>query len=96
MPLQGLNYPRSMSPPNNPNPGDFDARLQFLLQSSESLHANLQELHSIVEANYEKHEIRLREIDTRTDRILTGIESLLAIAKSHQDRLDKLEGGSKQ
>jgi predicted secreted Zn-dependent protease len=69
----------------NPPPGDFDARLQFLLQSSESLHANLQELHAqIAERN--------KETDTRFDKILSATENLLAIVRSHQDRLDKLEG----
>jgi hypothetical protein len=77
----------------NPPSGDFDARLQFLLQSSESLHANLQELHA---RNTEQDE-KIREVEVllnaRTERLLTGIESLLIIVRSHQDRLDKLDGG---
>ncbi len=35
---------------NNPQPGDVDARLQFLLTSTESLHATSQELHATVDA----------------------------------------------
>ena len=72
-----------------PQPGDFDARLQFLLQSSESLHANLQELHTqIAERN--------KEVDARFDKILTATEDQLTIVRSHQNRLDKLDPGEQQ
>jgi hypothetical protein len=69
-----------------PPPGDFDARLQFLLQSSESFHANLQELHTQIAE-------RDKKVDARFDKLLAAAESLLAIARRHEDRLDKLEGG---
>lgn len=74
-------------------PSDFDARLRFLLQSSESLHANLQELHAqMAEQNNElaRHK---KATDERFDKLLSAAESLLAIARTYQDRLDKLEGG---
>ena len=76
----------------NPPRGDFDARLQFLLQSSESLHANLQELYAqMAEQNSElaRHK---KATDERFDKLLTAAESLLAIARTLQDRPDKLEG----
>jgi hypothetical protein len=76
---------------SNPNAGgDIDARLQFLSQSTESLHASLHELHGIVQ----QHTEQIKENDGRTDRILGGIESLLVIVRSHQDRPDKLDGGN--
>ncbi len=53
-------YNRDMSAHNdNPQPGDIDTRLQFLLQSSRSLHSSMQELHAIVNtlaATSERHE----------------------------------------
>jgi hypothetical protein len=42
----------------NQPPGDFDAPLQFLLQSSESLHANLQELHAQIAERDKKVDAR--------------------------------------
>jgi hypothetical protein len=73
----------------NNQPGDFNARLQFLLQSSESLHASLQELHTQIAE-------RDKKVDARFDKLLTAAESLLAIARRHEDRLDKLDPGGKQ
>jgi len=73
----------------NKPPGDFDARLQFLLQSSESLHANLQELHAQIAE-------RDKKVDARFDRLLTATETLLAVVQSHEKRLDKLDPDEKQ
>jgi hypothetical protein len=79
---------------NNPHlGGDFDARLQFLLQSSESLHASLQELRAL---NTEQTE-RINEIEARfnarAEILLSASETLLAILQAHQKRLDKIDGG---
>jgi hypothetical protein len=76
----------------NPPSGEFDSRLQFLLQSSESLHANLQELYAqMAEQNSElaRHK---KATDERFDKLLSATESLLAITRERLDRLDKLEG----
>lgn len=62
---------------NNPHASDFEARVQFLLQSSESLRANLQ---------------ATRNSQSATNKWTRATENLLAIVRSHQGRLDKLEG----
>jgi hypothetical protein len=37
-----------------------------------------------------------RETDERFDKVLSGTENLLAIVRSHQDRLDKRDAGEQQ
>ena len=59
----------------------IEERLEFLLQSSESLHASCQELH----ATTQEHTRQL-EIDAE------NIRKLAEVAASHQQRLDDLEG----
>lgn len=59
----------------------IEERLEFLLQSTESLHASCQELHAAVQGN-----TRQLEIDAE------NIRKLADIAKAHQERLDDLEG----
>ena len=59
----------------------IDERLQFLLQSTEPLHASVQELHGIVQ----EHTKQL-QVDAE------NIRRLANIAASHEQRLDDLEG----
>ena len=55
----------------------IDERLQFLLQSTESLHANLQELHATVARQAEENRRRdAREAQLRR-ALLNGIEGFL-------------------
>jgi hypothetical protein len=77
----------------NPNPpsGDIDARLQFLLQSTESLHATVHEMTDQIQ----KHTEQLK-IDAE------NIRRLANIAGAHEDgledlgaRLTRLERGKK-
>jgi hypothetical protein len=75
----------------NPQPGDIDARLQFLLQSTESLHATVHEMTEQIQ----KHTEQL-QIDAE------NIRRLANIAGAHQDgledlgtRLTRLEQGKK-
>lgn len=60
---------------------DIDQRLQFLVQSTESLHASLQEVH----ASIQKHTEQLK---------LDGehIRALARIAEIHEHRITRLEG----
>lgn len=58
----------------------IDERIQFLLQSTESLHASLQEL----TANVQEHSRQL-EIDAE------NIRTLARIAEIHERRLSDLE-----
>jgi hypothetical protein len=67
----------------------IDERLQFLLQSTESLHASAQELHASVQelrGVVQEHTKQL-EIDAE------NIRRLASIAAAHEERLDDLEGG---
>jgi hypothetical protein len=59
----------------------IDERLEFLLQSTESLHASVQELHGIVQ----EHTKQL-QVDAE------NIRRLANIASSHEQRLDDLQG----
>lgn len=59
----------------------IEERLEFLVRSTESLHASVQELHAVVAEH-----TRQLEIDAQ------NIRSLANIAAAHQSRLDDLEG----
>jgi hypothetical protein len=82
----------------HPNPGgDIDARLQFLLTSTESLHASCQELHAAsAEARLtsENHTAELAELRKTSSELVTATAALLLISQSHKERLDNLEGGN--
>jgi predicted metal-dependent hydrolase len=73
----------------------IDERLQFLVQSTESLHASAQELHSGVIGMREAI-VELREIAAEHTRQLQidaeNIRSLANIAAAHEQRLDNLGG----
>jgi uncharacterized coiled-coil DUF342 family protein len=88
----------------NPGQGDIDTRLQFLLQSTESLHASMQELHA-EHAQFQKELGELRNIASDSQKELgelrkvasdlaTATGALLLISQSHKTRLDKLDGGN--
>ena len=59
----------------------IDERLEFLVRSTESLHATCQELHAAVAEH-----TRQLAIDAE------NIRRLANIAAAHEDRLDGLEG----
>ena len=68
---------------------NIDERLEFLLQSTESLHASAQELHASVQelrGVVQEHTKQL-QIDAE------NIRRLASIAAAHEQRLDDLEGG---
>jgi hypothetical protein len=60
---------------------NIDERLEFLMRSTESLYASVQELHAVVSEH-----TRQLEIDAQ------NIRSLANIAAAHESRLDNLEG----
>ena len=60
---------------------NIDERLEFLMRSTESLHASVQELHAVASEH-----TRQLEIDAQ------NIRSLANIAAAHENRLDNLEG----
>ena len=68
-----------------------DQRLEFLLQSTESLHATVQQLHATVQqmtGQIHEHSKQL-ELDA------ANIRSLANIAVAHQARIEDIEGGNK-
>jgi len=81
-----------MSTHNNPPSGDIDARLQFLLQSTESLHATTQE-HS---AQIAENATQIAALSKTVSDLVTATGALLRISHAHKERLDKLDGGIKQ
>lgn len=65
----------------------IDERLQFLVQSTESLHASTQELHAIVAQH-------TRQIEAHTKQLEQDAELFRRLANipiSHEQRLDDLE-----
>jgi methyl-accepting chemotaxis protein len=93
-------YPKDMGANPNPPNGDVDARLQFLLQSTESLHASAQELHaSTQELRASTQELRASTQELRATASAQtaqlqidaeNIRRLANIAGAHQDGLEDL------
>lgn len=75
---------------SNPQTSDIDARLQFLLASTESLHQSAQELHASTAANSEP----LARVTKNIEELTTATKILAHMAKSHEDRIQDLEGQS--
>ena len=73
----------------------IDDRLQFLVHSTESLHASVQELHAVVAENSRQIAETARQIAEHSRQLeidAQNIRSLANIAAAHEDRLDDLEG----
>ncbi|MGH9581966.1 MAG: hypothetical protein ACRD4O_03395 [Bryobacteraceae bacterium] len=80
----------------------IDERLEFLMKSTESLHASAHELHEAaakhseqIEKNSEQIEKNSRQLDTliRVVEIdAENIRRLASIAEAHERRLSDLEG----
>jgi hypothetical protein len=73
----------------------IDERLEFLLRSTESLHASVQELHAVAAEHTRHLEEQGRHLGEHTRQLeidAQNIRSLANIAAAHQDRLDNLEG----
>jgi len=93
-------YSKDMGANPNPPNGDVDARLQFLLQSTESLHASAQELHaSTQELRASTQELRASTQELRATASAQtaqlqidaeNIRRLANIAGAHQDGLEDL------
>lgn len=67
----------------------IDQRIEFLLQSTESLHANMQELHGTVA------DLR-SSVDKLYQTVMQDgehIRALVRIAELRHERLSRLEGG---
>jgi hypothetical protein len=71
-----------------PPDANINQRLEFLVQSTESLHASLQEVHAAIAAQNERNAAQ----DVRLDKLLTITERLAAVSGDHGRRLDELEG----
>ena len=87
----------------------IDERLHFLLQSTESLHSNMESLQSNFRSNVESFQTELRDLKASIDRLhgvveidAVNIRRLANIAAAHNDqfedlgaRLDRLERKAK-
>jgi pheromone shutdown protein TraB len=67
---------------------NIDERLEFLMRSTESLHASVQELPAVVAAHTHHVEEHTRQLEIDAQ----NIRSLANIAAAHEGRLDNLEG----
>ena len=66
-----------------------DERLVFLLQSTESLHSSLQELHAIVS----RHDNQIEKLTVKFDQVANTLGDLAIAVLNHEKRLGKLDGG---
>lgn len=76
---------------------NIDERLAFLLQSTESLHASVQENTANIAAltrNSEGVDARIAALTAAIEMDAVNIRSLANIAGAHEDRISKLEGGA--
>ncbi len=64
--------------PNNPSPPNIDERLQFLLQSTESLHSNVARLVERVDKLAETSERHERELERFRRAMRAGLEAWLS------------------
>jgi hypothetical protein len=77
----------------------IDERLQFLLQSTESLHASTQQLHATVARMSETvgtHTTQIADLFKAAKQDGENIAALARIAEVYQHRLTDLEGGEQQ
>lgn len=70
----------------------IDERLEFLLQSTESLHASTQQLH----ATAATHTAQIAELVKAAKQDGENIAALARIAAAHEQRLTDLEGGEQK
>jgi truncated hemoglobin YjbI len=76
-----------------------DERLEFLLKSTESLHATIHELFERMDREHERMnrvfnerlEASNRRFDERFDRLLSVVEVLAETARNHEHRISDLE-----
>jgi NAD-dependent SIR2 family protein deacetylase len=71
----------------NPNGLSIDQRLQFLLQSTESLHATAHE----VTAQIMQQSEQLKAVTQNIDKLAGNIDKLALIAGAHRERFDDHE-----
>lgn len=77
----------------------IDERLQFLLQSTESLHASTHELHATVarmSQTVDKNTTQIAELIKAAQQDGENIAALARIAQAHEQRLSNLEGSNEQ
>jgi hypothetical protein len=65
-----------------------DERLQFLVQSTESLHASIQERHAIVSEHTKQLKLPTKQLATNA----AAIRNLARIAEAHENRLTDHRG----
>jgi hypothetical protein len=68
----------------------IDERLEFLLRSTESLHATAQKLTATAQSHTKQIEEHTKQIEADRD----AIHTLANIAALHQARIEGLEGGT--
>lgn len=76
----------------------IDERLQFLLQSTESLHSTVSEMTEQMRMNREATDKNRVDIDKHTRQLemdAENIRALARIAEAHQRRLDDIDGGGR-
>ncbi len=73
-----------------------DERLVFLLQSTESLHSSLEELHGTVrdlKAVVGRHDGQIEKLTVKFEQVADTLGDLAIAGLNHQKRLGKLDGG---
>jgi hypothetical protein len=65
----------------------IDERLEFLLKSSESLHANMQEMISEQEKRWKEQDLRWAKTDARIDKLTNVMAAVISTVIDHEERL---------
>ena len=69
----------------------IDERIEFLVQSTESLHSSLQELHGIVADGFQEI-AKTMQLQVQSMAAMTqNIQILADVAKTHEKRISDLE-----
>jgi hypothetical protein len=77
----------------------IDERLQFLVRSTESLHASTQQLHAVVarmSETVDKHTTQIADLVKAAKQDGENIAALARIAEAHEHRITNLEENNDQ
>lgn len=77
----------------------IDERLQFLVQSTESLHASTRELHATVarmSETLDKHTVQIADLLKAAKQDGENIAALARITEAHEHRITDLEENNNQ
>src|SRR4051794_8052976 len=82
--------------PEKTKPMTIDERLEFLLRSTESLHASVSELHAVAQEQTRRAQEQTKQLEEHTTQLridAENIRGLARIAEAHEQRISDSEDG---